>query len=286
MSWVCSNGHTNDDSRGSCYVLTCTSTKPAEGTNAAGWFSWLVAVFAGPIYPVSGLLAWAAMAVVSYGGQALGWGDGGWKLAMPVAALVVFWQTLPLEQRAGRSASYRRFRTIFRVVALIAGIGWLISHMDEYGLSPAAMTGLMVAGPFVFFLLWQMDRVLDVGVSERTWNLPLWLEAFLEKSNWRSAVVLGFGGGVLGFALGREAGILAGLGLWIVTTFVIMLFSGASALLEHGRAVGTVLLGAFVGGMVGSLFSVVGMLIGAAGGGYLAGRRGGLSLKKRRSVYD
>ncbi len=145
---------------------------------------------------------------------------------------------------------------------------------------------MMLAAPFVFFLLRRMDRVLDVGVSERTWNLPPWLEDFIAEGNWRAAVVLGFGGGLLGFALGRDARVLAGLGFWIVTTLGIMMFSGAFALLRNSRAVGTVLLGASVGGMAGGMFSVVGMLIGAAGGGYLAGRRGGIGRKSRRSVYD
>lgn len=287
MSWVCANGHTNDDdSRTSCYVLTCTQSRPAApSTSAAAWFSWLVALFSGPIYPVAGLLAWAAMAAVS-GGRMPGAFETGRGLAMMFAGLVVFWKTLALERRAGQHRGYRRFRDVFRVVALIAGLVWLGAHMEEYGLPPSELVGMTLAAPFVFFALRRMDLVLDVGVSDRRWNLPPWLEDFVGRSNWRSAIVLGFGGGLLGFALGRGAHVLSGLVLWIMTTVTIMAFSGGlKALWNHRRAFGKVLLGAIIGGMVGNLFSVVGMLIGAAVGGYLLGRRG-IGRKSRRSVYD
>lgn len=288
MSWVCSNGHVNDDdSRTSCSVLSCTGYRPAApGTSAAAWFSWLVALFSGPIYPVAGLLSWAAMAAVS-GGRMPGALETGRGLAMMLAGLLVFWKTLPLEGRAGQNSAYRKFRDAFRVVALVAGIVWLGAHMEEYGLPPSEVVGLSLAAPFVFFGLRRMDRALDVGVSDRSWSGPSWLSAFVEYSNWRSAIVLGFGGGLLGFALGRGAHVLSGLVLWILTTLTIMAFSGGlAALAGHGRSVGKVLLGAIVGGMIGNTFSVVGMLFGAAVGGYLVGRRGGIGRKSRRSVYD
>jgi hypothetical protein len=235
---------------------------------------------------VAGLLAWAAMAAVS-GGRMPGALEIGRGLAMLVAGLVVFWKTLPLERRAGRSSGYRSLRDVVRVVALIAGIVWLGAHMDEYGLPPSEVVGLALVAPFVFFGLRRMDLVLDAGVSERSWSGPAWLESFVERSNWRSAIVLGFGGGLLGFALGRGAHVLSGLVLWILTTLTIMAFSGGlGALWDNRRVFGKVLLGAIVGGMVGNMFSVVGMLIGAAVGGYLAGRGGGIGRKNRRSVYD
>jgi hypothetical protein len=101
--------------------------------------------------------------------------------------------------------------------------------MQEYGLPPAEIVGMTLAAPLVFFGLRRMDLVLDVGVSERSWNLPVWLQEFIEGSNWRSAIVLGFGGGLLGFALGRDARVLAGLVLWIVTTVGVMTLSGGAS---------------------------------------------------------
>ena len=292
MSWVCANGHTNDDdSRSSCYVLSCTQSRPAApSTSAAAWFSWLVALFAGPLYPVAGLLAWAAMAVVS-GGRMPGALETGRGLAMLLAGLVVFWTTLPLERRAGQSSGYRRCRDVFRVGALVAGIVWLAAHMEEYGLPPGEVVGIAMAAPFVFFGVRRMDRVLDVvgtpvRPSNRPSNRPPWLDDFIEGSNWRSAIVLGFFGGLLGFTLGRDARVLSGLVLWFVTSVVIMAFRGGfAALVRNGRAFGKVLLGAIVGGLVGNMFSVAGMLIGAAVGGYLVGLRGGIGRKSRRSLY-
>lgn len=288
-TWTCFNGHVNDDSNNGCYVLSCPYAKPLPGIEAAALFSWLVAIFAGPVYPIAGGLAWAAMAVINGGGYMLGLpGTARW-VAMAFAALVVFWSSLGLERRAGNSTSYRIVRDGARVVAMVAGVVWLIGHAEEYGLPALEIVGIMFATPFLFIAFRRMDRVLNVGVSRRRWDLPDWLDEFIHASNWRSAVVIGFGGGFLGFALGRDARVIAGLALWIIVTLGIMMVSGGLVLLRNSASAGKVLLGVVVGAIVGSFLGPLGFLIGAVGGGYLAGRwdARGFSLRKRkRSVYD
>jgi hypothetical protein len=208
---------------------------------------------------------------------------------MAFAALVVFWSSFNLERRAGNSASYRILRDVARVVAMVAGVMWLIGHSEEYGLAAPEIVGIMFTTPFLFIAFRMMDRVLNAGVSRRKWDLPDWLDEFIHASNWRSAVVIGFGGGFVGFAIGRDARVIAGLALWIFVTLGIMMVSGGFALLRNSVSVGKVLLGVVVGAIVGSFLGPLGFLIGAVGGGYLAGRwdARGFSLRKRkRSVYD
>ena len=172
---------------------------------------------------------------------------------------------------------------------MIVGVGWLIARVDEYGFPALEIVGIMFATPFLFIAFRRMDRVLNVGVSRHRYDLPMWLDEFIHESNWRSAVVIGFGGGLVGFAIGRDARVIAGLALWILVTLGIMMVSGGFALLRNGGSVGKVLLGVVVGAILGSFLGPLGFLIGAVGGGYLAGRwdARGFSLRKRkRSVYD
>jgi hypothetical protein len=76
------------------------------------------------------------------------------------------------------------------------------------------------------------------------------LDEFVHASNWRTAIVIGFAGGLVGLAIGRDARILAGISLWALVTVSFMIVSGGVTLLRNSTSVGKVLAAGVLGGGV------------------------------------
>lgn len=288
--WYCAAGHHNEGSNATCYIVGCPHVRPA-GIDASVWFYWLTALFVGPLIPIAGGLAWLAMAIANGIGHGLGWTDTVRWIALPFVGWAAFTAALPLERRISRNPGYRKARQAIRIGVLAAGIIWLLVYASTYEIPPAEIVGAIVAAPALFFLIRRFDLVFGLGYTPLNWNLPSWLDEFLHASNWRTAIVIGFAGGLVGLAIGRDARILAGISLWALVTVSFMIVSGGVTLLRNSTSVGKVLAGGVLGGGVlgwvtGSPFM---FLVGAAAGVVVGNRWGrgrlGGTRRPKRGMY-
>jgi hypothetical protein len=186
-------------------------------------------------------------------------GLGDLWLVAAIVGVVVFWQTLPLEQRASRTRGYRLSRDVIRIVAGSAILGVMLQAPRRDPLPPAEIIGALLLLPVAFFLLRRLDVVLGLagpvrdagehGTPAAVFGLagpeqagldtgpPGWGSDFLQNPKIRSALAIGFFPGMLGFALGRDARILSALVLWALVSVVVMIFNGAlSDLIREGDA--------------------------------------------------
>jgi MFS family permease len=271
MSWVCFNGHTNDDDRS--YCLTCNASRPTP-INPLALFVIVMGVFAGPAYPVSGGLAWAAMGAIALAGATFFHLPlTGLLIPGAIAAVVVFWNAQSWEHAASEHRAYRLLRDAIRL-AIGGAIVWWAYSDNGPKLPPGELFGIAVLVPVGYFVLKRLDTVMDVGPppGQSVRRIPGWLEEFIRSSNWANAAALGFFAAVLGFMLGRDARILTALVLWVLVAFIVMAFSGGMGVLMKQRgpasAFGRLALGVPLGGWLGWFFihGIAGLVIGAVAG--------------------
>lgn len=278
MSWTCENGHANGDDGDIC--RSCGARRNT-GFDGRAYFVVLMGLLAGPTYPVAGGLAWAGMAASVGLARLAGFGEL-WLVA-GLVGIVMFWKTVPLEQRASRSRGYRRARDLIRIVVGIAILGAVLQGPGRDQLPPAEIIGALLLLPVAFFLLRRLDVVLGLagpvrdasehGTAAAVFGLagpeqagpdtapPGWGSEFLQNPKVRSALAVGFFPGVLGFALGRDARILSALVLWALVSVVVMLFNGAlSDFFSEGHAGPVLRAGAavVVGGILGAVLDGTG----------------------------
>lgn len=268
-TWVCSNGHANAGDSTLCSNPGCAATRPG-GVDSTAWFVVLLGLFAGPAYPVAGGLAVASMAATYFLiSRFTDVSAGAPWLIMAVPAVAVFWATVKFERNAAMSGLYRMARDLVRLAAGVAILAAVFNAKRSAPLPPAEIIGAVALLPIAFLALKRLDSVLGLGGPKRSgrggWSMPLWVEDFIEHSNWRAAGFLGLAGAFLGLALGRDARILSAIVLSALVSGSIMLISGGMAALSHAGGAVKIVAAALAGAFLGQVFvhEVAGVIVGA-----------------------
>jgi len=153
-------------------------------------------------------------------------------VAIAIATVVAFWFGFKLERRVSEWKLYRVLRGLIRFGTGVAIIPYLLNQQGPAALPGGELFGAILLLPFLLWILVKLDRVTDAAGQEGRdrWDKePGRLRQFWYDLNGPAAVVMGFGGGVLGFLLGRDMRIITGFVAW---AFVIAVILGVKLLLR------------------------------------------------------
>ena len=230
MAYVCPNGHMVQGNNAGCSQLGCPYyVDSGGGVDPRAYFSVVLAVIAGPLYPIAGGLGWLSVIPVHYLCSWIGFADGIRLILMIATAVAVFWRMLKFEIIASRSRAYRIARDILRFWVPLTVQVLALANTSSRDVSGADALGLLLLLPVLFAVVKRIDRVIGVAAPEGERSsgwVPDRVRDYFESSNLPAASLSGLFGFFLGFALGRQEGLLAGLLLGMLLFGIVMLVSG------------------------------------------------------------
>jgi hypothetical protein len=166
---------------------------------------------------------------VHYLSSWIGLADGIRLILMIATAVAVFWRMLKFEIIASRSRAYRIARDILRFWVPLVVLVVALANTSSRDVSGTDALGLLLLLPVLFAVVKRIDRVIGVAGPDseqsREW-VPDWLWDYFEYSNLPAASLSGLFGFFLGFELGRDARLLAGLVFGMLLFGTVMHVSG------------------------------------------------------------